>query len=242
MYYVHADHLGSPRAITRPANDAIVWKWDNTEPFGANAANENPSGLGAFRYDLRFPGQQYDAETGTSYNYFRDYDPAVGRYLQSDPIGLRGAINTFLYVSGAPLRWIDPRGLRVFACTRSAFGPPERAIGNHTYLFDDTSGRFCGMQQSSGLGGDPRHGERGPGGGDSCVEIPNAESVASDIMNCCEASNRGPWIPFANDCFTVANSCVDSYLPGPNPRAPGERFRTDCNSCWKPQPQPAFPH
>ena len=64
MYYVHADHLGSPRAITRPANDAIVWKWDNTEPFGANAANENPSGLGAFRYDLRFPGQQYDAETG----------------------------------------------------------------------------------------------------------------------------------------------------------------------------------
>ena len=97
VYYVHADHLGSPRAITRPADDAIVWKWDNAEPFGANAANENPSGLGNFRYDLRFPGQQYDQETGTNYNYFRDYDPAVGRYLQSDPLpGLLSAPYTFV--------------------------------------------------------------------------------------------------------------------------------------------------
>ena len=57
VYYVHADHLGSPRAITWSTDDAIVWRWDNGEPFGANAANENPSGLGTFRYDLRFPGR-----------------------------------------------------------------------------------------------------------------------------------------------------------------------------------------
>ncbi|MFO1284604.1 MAG: RHS repeat-associated core domain-containing protein [Burkholderiales bacterium] len=110
VYYVHADHLGSPRAITRPTDDQIVWRWDNAEPFGANAANENPSGLGNFRYDLRFPGQQYDPETATHYNYFRDYDPTTGRYRQSDPIGLAGARDSFAYVRNSPVGRIDRWG------------------------------------------------------------------------------------------------------------------------------------
>jgi RHS repeat-associated protein len=45
------------------------------------------------------------------YNYFRDYDPATGRYVQSDPIGLAGGLNPYLYANGNPLRWIDPLGL-----------------------------------------------------------------------------------------------------------------------------------
>ena len=116
VYYVHADHLGSPRAITRPSDDAIVWRWDNAEPFGNNQANENPSGLGTFRYDLRFPGQQYDQETETHYNYFRDYDPTTGRYRQSDPIGLWGGVATYGYVLADPMRLVDVFGLDITVC------------------------------------------------------------------------------------------------------------------------------
>ena len=101
-YYVLADHLGSPRAVVRPSDNAFMWRWDNTDPFGNNAANENPGGQGQFGYALRFPGQYFDADTSTHYNYYRDYDPAVGRYEQSDPIGLKGGINTYAFAANAP--------------------------------------------------------------------------------------------------------------------------------------------
>jgi RHS repeat-associated protein len=88
-----------------------VWSWDNTEPFGDSVASENPSGLGTFTCNLRFPGQYFDRETNTHYNYFRDYDPAIGRYVQSDLIGLDGGVNTYAYVKQDPIRFKDPSGL-----------------------------------------------------------------------------------------------------------------------------------
>ena len=107
--YVHNDHLGTPRQVT-DSSGKVIWRWD-ADPFGATLPNEDPDGDGvATVVNLRFPGQYYDAETGLHYNYFRYYDPTTGRYITSDPIGLRGGLNTFVYVSGNPLRFIDPTG------------------------------------------------------------------------------------------------------------------------------------
>jgi RHS repeat-associated protein len=110
---VQADALGTPRAVIDPVRNLAVWQWDVAgEAFGDSAPNEDPDGDGiAFVLDMRFPGQRYDSATGLSYNYMRDYDPGIGRYVQSDPIGLAGGSNTFGYVGGNPLRRVDPKGL-----------------------------------------------------------------------------------------------------------------------------------
>jgi RHS repeat-associated protein len=102
MYYVHTDHLNTPRLITNQAQEA-VWRWDQAEPFGTYPAKENPSGLGVFEFNKRFDGQYFDKETGLHYNMARDYDPQTGRYVQSDPIGLVGGFNTYLYGNANPL-------------------------------------------------------------------------------------------------------------------------------------------
>lgn len=110
IYYVHTDHLGTPRKITRPSDNGLMWRWD-PDTFGNVNPNTNPAGLGAFNYNLRFPGQYSLNESGLYYNYFRDYDPQTGRYLESDPIGLRGGINTYAYTSANPITNVDPSGL-----------------------------------------------------------------------------------------------------------------------------------
>lgn len=111
VFYIHTDHLNTPRRITRPSDNTIVWRWES-DPFGTLPPNEDPDGdTVAVSFNLRFPGQYYDAQTGSFYNYFRDYDPATGRYLESDPIGLDGGINTYAYTDANPLSFIDPFGL-----------------------------------------------------------------------------------------------------------------------------------
>ena len=92
-YYV--DHINTPRVITRNSDNVMVWRWDHADPFGAALPNENPAGAGGFSHNLRFPGQVFDAESGFHYNYFRDYDPQGGRYLQSDPIDLQDGVNAY---------------------------------------------------------------------------------------------------------------------------------------------------
>ena len=107
-FYLHADHLNTPRLATNQ-NGQEVWRW-KSDAFGDGfAISQSNSGLDEI--NLRFPGQYYDSESGLHYNYFRDYDPQTGRYVESDPIGLNGGLNTFGYVEGNPVNLSDPLGL-----------------------------------------------------------------------------------------------------------------------------------
>src|SRR5579871_4555692 len=116
-YYVHADHLGTPRKVTRPSDNGLLWRW-NPDSYGSVAPNGNPSGLLAFTYNLRFPGQYYLSESGLFNNFYRDYDPQTGRYVESDPIGQLWGMSTYAYANGNPLSNFDPEGLLSQAVTK----------------------------------------------------------------------------------------------------------------------------
>jgi RHS repeat-associated protein len=146
VFYIHADHLGTPRVVTRStvatganapssstptspgAINKAVWTW-NSDPFGTSIDNskptENPqiiSGTAtvqqaaAFTQNLRFIGNIADAESGKDQNYYRERDKNSGRYLQSDPIGLRGGYNTFSHVLNQPMAVSDRKGLAPDDC------------------------------------------------------------------------------------------------------------------------------
>jgi RHS repeat-associated protein len=110
IYYVETDQINAVRKVTRPSDNGLMWHW-NAYPFGLGSPNENPAGLGGFIYNLRFPGQYFQAETGLYYNNFRDYDYSTGKYLESDPTGLQAGVNTYAYVGSNPLSYLDPFGL-----------------------------------------------------------------------------------------------------------------------------------
>lgn len=102
-YAIHGDQVGRPEAVT-DGSGAVVWRAQNFA-FTQNVTN---AGLAL---NLGFPGQYYDAETGLWNNGFRDYKSALGRYVESDPVGLMGGTNTYAYVGGNPLTGVDPLGL-----------------------------------------------------------------------------------------------------------------------------------
>ncbi|HHK5473196.1 TPA: RHS repeat domain-containing protein, partial [Pseudomonas aeruginosa] len=104
LLYLHGDHLDTPRLAT-DASGQIAWQWQS-DAFGRGEALSQ----GSTQVNLRFSGQYYDAESGLHYNYFRDYDPETGRYVESDPIGLEGGINTYGYVNANPINQTDWRG------------------------------------------------------------------------------------------------------------------------------------
>jgi len=106
LSYIEPDQLGTPRVAIDGTSNAAVWNWSPiNDPFGETQPT------GSLSLNLRMPGQSYDAESGLNYNFHRDYDPTTGRYVESDPIGLKGGISTFGYVGGNPLSGVDPYGL-----------------------------------------------------------------------------------------------------------------------------------
>lgn len=128
--YFEADHLNTPIAARNQAG-TVVWTWVS-EAFGSSLPNEDPDGDGTkTTINLRFPGQYFDRESGLHYNYHRYYDPAIGRYLSSDPIGLHGGINTYGYALNNPLKYSDSDGLNpgVGCLAGSWAGPVGCGVG-----------------------------------------------------------------------------------------------------------------
>ena len=112
--WVHTDRLGTPLAVTSsPATGgaATIWR-ASYEPFGLAAVSEDADGDSQlYAMNLRFPGQRWDWESGGHYNYYRDYDAGVGRFLEPDPIRLAAGLNLYVYVKGSPTAVTDPSGL-----------------------------------------------------------------------------------------------------------------------------------
>ena len=102
-YYVHTDNTDTPQVLT-DSQQKVVWT-TQTYPFGKQQYS------GSIAFNLRYPGQYFDEETGLHYNGHRYYDPNTGRYITSDPIGLAGGLNTYAYVGSNPLGFVDPLGL-----------------------------------------------------------------------------------------------------------------------------------
>jgi RHS repeat-associated protein len=134
---VETDHLGTPRVVVDYSENEVLWRWTLTgSAFGEHPAEEDADGNGKpLAFPLRFPGQYLDAESGLHYNYFRDYEPGIGRYIQSDPIGLSGGHSTYSYVRASPLRLVDPLGLKDSGCECSSVEQDCRVHCNGLILY-----------------------------------------------------------------------------------------------------------
>lgn len=124
FYAIVTGLAGTPSELLAP-DGQIAWTGDSDlwgRRYGATARAG-----GAPSCPLGRPGQYQDGESGLEYNYFRYYDPATGRYIAGDPLGLEAGPNPHAYVPN-PLLWIDPLGLR------TDDGQPEGWGGSHYSL------------------------------------------------------------------------------------------------------------
>ncbi|WP_423600355.1 RHS repeat domain-containing protein [Roseateles sp. MS654] len=218
VLYVYSDHLNAPRVVV-DKNSATRWRWIS-EPFGTTAPEEAPAGLAPVTLNLRFPGQYFDKESGLSYNYFRDYDGTTGRYVQSDPIGLEGGINTYAYVEGSPLSYVDPNGLVVQLCRRPVnidwVGDASAYLPNHNWIRTDTiEAGMGGVCPIPGQGCSDRpgvqtqtidHSGQGNAPGAVCVTVPDVdEQCVNKAITPGQATGR--WMPW-NQCQSFARETL----------------------------------
>jgi RHS repeat-associated protein len=222
LYYIHPDHLNTPRLIAN-STGTTVWRWDQGEPFGNDVPNTNPSGAGAFDFPLRFPGQYFDRETNLAYNWFRDYDFGIGRYIQSDPIGVRGAARRYgiadtrlLYALPTDLLETDPETIELIRRSTAS----QLSYPGDFNLYAYVKGNPLRWVDPKGLDTFPPSGGRGAGGGTCKVMIdipitPVGDADHNWLFFCvwiCRTGSCPPKIWFRSAVVTVLlyQGCPDS--------------------------------
>jgi RHS repeat-associated protein len=239
VYYVHTDHLNTPRRVSRPSDNKLMWTW-YSDPFGTDLPNENPAGGGTFKYNLRFSGQLYDSQAGLSQNYFRDYDPAIGRYVESDPIGLKGGNNTYAYVAGSPVSAIDPLGLAKMCCrllNSTIVGSWVRK--RHCYIKAD-DGTVYGLYPKTiafdySLGIPRKNDPRDQGG--QCFDCPgkDCENQSACLKKAAESYPVAEYVTLGANSNTFAGTLARSCCKGGIPAGVH-----DAPSVASPTPPPAI--
>jgi RHS repeat-associated protein len=166
-------------------------------------------------YNLRFPGQYADVETGLNYNYYRDYDPATGRYIESDPIGLRGgSYSTYAYAHGNPALLIDPLGLAASCDDRCA--QLRKQIFAKAALLIKELLKYDPIADAKG-GFPMRWGFTKPGG--HYIEITQLQQgLKNDIAEYKRlCSNNNNWPPVPRSIDEAANRDVEVPIITPQP-------------------------
>ena len=136
IVYLHNNQVGQVQYAFN-SDGQMIYERVQT-PFGETMGEINAYDL---QMPVRFPGQYYDSETGFNQNWNRDYDPAIGRYVQSDLIGLSGGINTYGYVGQNPLMYVDPMGLAAVWSENADGSGRKRPHRDGKYPFPDKAKR-----------------------------------------------------------------------------------------------------
>jgi RHS repeat-associated protein len=174
-------------------DDVPVWR-ANYEAFGKASISADPDGSiptvdPGITFNIRFPGQYYDAESGLHYNRFRYYEASVGRYISGDPIGQRGGLNLYSYVFNDPINRLDPLGL----------DPPTphtdpRTFDDDREIIEDMGGGDAVDFAEKSFGG--------LGGAASC------EVEFSSCRGECAANSGDSGSPTMADCQKQLNDCL----------------------------------
>lgn len=194
-YFQVTDHLGSTVVMTD--NGGIVQARYEYAPFGQSSRVQ-----GSYDAPFTFAGTMSHGPSGLALATFRMYDPAVGRWINQDPIGLRGGVNLYVYAEDSPIRYNDPSGLAMWVCVRRIHGPLKAILANHSYFWNDRNNSCCGALSRTNCS------EGGPGR-DACVKIADSSGSEDNVMRCCrsERTDQNYW-PVFNNCFADIDKCL----------------------------------